>query len=145
MICFLKRVVSFLFIKHISLKYLKIVFDINFLLVLMRSHLCIFKRSYKVSIQFRNKKPSLKGFTDSILKLSTIMRLTVRKKLYFIPELSVDPMRKVIVFKQVYFLTMLFLRKLIVKNFKIFLYCCVLDFKTFFNHFNVGLILSQST
>ena len=110
----------------------------------MRSYLRIFKRSDKVSIEFWNEKSSLKRFTYTILKLSSVMWLTVREKLDLIPKLFIDPMRKVVVFEQIDFLAMLVLRKLVIKDLKIFFNRWILYLKVIFYALYVRLVLSQS-
>lgn len=110
----------------------------------MRSYLRILKRSDKVSIKFWNEKTSLKRFSDAVLKFSSIMWLTVGEKLNLIPKLFINPMWKVIVFKKIDFLTMFILRKLVVKNLKIFFYCYIFHFQVIFYPLDVWLVLSQS-
>lgn len=110
----------------------------------MRSDLCIFKRSDKVSIKFWNEKTSLKRFTYTVLKFSSIMWLAIREKLDLIPQLFVDPMWKVIVFKKIDFLAMLILRKLVVKDLKILFYWYIFHFEVIFYALDIQLVLSQS-
>jgi len=61
-----------------------------------------------------------------------------------IPQLFVDPMWKVIVFKKIDFLTMFILRKLVVKDLKILFYWYIFHFKVIFYALDIQLVLSQS-
>jgi hypothetical protein len=69
--------------------------------------------------------------------------LAVGEKLDLVPQLLVNPVRKVVILEKINFLPMLVLRKLVVKHFQVFLYRTVLLLEHLLDAFDFKLVLSQ--